>query len=158
MKTVYIALGSNVGDAAANLKQALTLFEDAKIQVLRASPVFETAPQGLLNQPWFLNQVVEAETSLLPRQLLKRLLTIERSMGRKRTVRNGPRTIDLDIVLYGKAVVDTPDLQIPHPRMAERRFVLEPLAALVPDLRHPITKQTVREMLAQVRDQQARQV
>lgn len=158
MKTVYIALGSNVGDAAANLKQVLTLFEDAKIQVLRASPVFETAPQGLLNQPWFLNQVVEAETSLLPRQLLKRLLTIERSMGRKRTVRNGPRTIDLDIVLYGNAVVDAPDLQIPHPRMAERRFVLEPLAALVPDLRHPITKQTVREMLAQVRDQQARQV
>ena len=155
---MYIALGSNVGDAAANLKQVLTLFEDAKIQVLRASPVFETAPQGLLNQPWFLNQVVEAETSLLPRQLLKRLLTIERSMGRKRTVRNGPRTIDLDIVLYGNAVVDAPDLQIPHPRMAERRFVLEPLAALVPDLRHPITKQTVREMLAQVRDQQARQV
>ena len=155
---MYIALGSNVGDAAANLKQVLTLFEDAKIQVLRASPVFETAPQGLLNQPWFLNQVVEAETSLLPRQLLKRLLSIERSMGRKRTVRNGPRTIDLDIVLYGNAVVDAPDLQIPHPRMAERRFVLEPLAALVPDLRHPITKQTVREMLAQVRDQQARQV
>ena len=147
-----------MGDAAANLKQVLTLFEDAKIQVLRASPVFETAPQGLLSQPWFLNQVVEAETSLLPRQLLKRLLSIERSMGRKRTVRNGPRTIDLDIVLYGNAVVDAPDLQIPHPRMAERRFVLEPLAALVPDLRHPITKQTVREMLAQVRDQQARQV
>ena len=158
MKTVYIALGSNLGDRAAHLQQALTLLKDVKLHVLHASPLYETAPQGLLDQPWFLNQVIEAETTLLPRQLLKRLLTIERQMGRKRTVPNGPRTIDLDIVLYGNAVIDAPDLQIPHPRMGERRFVLEPLAALIPDLRHPETKQTIREMLAQVKDQSVRRV
>ena len=146
-----------MGDRAANLQQARALLEDAKLRVLRASPLYETAPQGLLDQPWFVNQVVEAETTLLPRQLLKRLLTIERRLGRKRTVRNGPRTIDLDIVLYGDVVIDTEDLQVPHPRMGERRFVLEPMVALVPERRHPVIRQTMREMLVQVKDQPVRQ-
>jgi 2-amino-4-hydroxy-6-hydroxymethyldihydropteridine diphosphokinase len=98
-------------------------------------------------QRWFLNLVVEAETSLFPKLLLSRTARIERELGRVRTVAKGPRTIDIDILLYGKAVVESATLQIPHPRMAERRFVLAPLADLVPNLRHPVTHKTVREML-----------
>jgi 2-amino-4-hydroxy-6-hydroxymethyldihydropteridine diphosphokinase len=107
-------------------------------------------------QPWFLNQVIEAESALLPRQLLSRLQKIERDMGRKRTMAKGPRIIDIDIVLFGESVISMPDLEIPHPRMMERRFVLEPLAELAPELRHPILNRSVREMLAKVADQQAR--
>ncbi len=156
MKTAYIALGSNLGDRAANLKAALELLESAELHVLRRSSLYETAPQGLLDQPWFLNQVIEAETTLLPRQLLKRLLNIERELGRKRSIRNGPRTIDLDIVLYGSSVIRTAELTVPHPRMKKRRFVLEPLAELAPDLRHPESKLTMRELLARVQDQPVR--
>lgn len=104
----------------------------------------------------FLNQVIEAETDLFPRQLLARVGQIEREMGRKRAVANGPRVIDIDILLFGKFVVATGALEIPHPRMMERRFVLEPLAELAADLRHPVTKMTVREMLAKVGDQVVR--
>jgi 2-amino-4-hydroxy-6-hydroxymethyldihydropteridine diphosphokinase len=120
------------------------------------SEVYETAPRDVPAQPWFLNQVIEAESALLPRQLLSRLQKIERDMGRKRTVAKGPRIIDIDIVLFGESVISTPDLEIPHPRMMERRFVLEPLAELAPKLRHPILNRSVREMLAKVADQQAR--
>jgi 2-amino-4-hydroxy-6-hydroxymethyldihydropteridine diphosphokinase len=100
-----------------------------------------------MEQRWFLNLVIEAETSLFPQQLLLRTGRIERELGRTRTIAKGPRTIDIDILLHGKAVVHTAKLEIPHPRMAERRFVLAPLAELAPDLRHPVTHQTVREML-----------
>jgi len=120
------------------------------------SEVYETAPRDVPAQPWFLNQVIEAESALLPRQLLSRLQKIEREMGRKRTVAKGPRIIDIDIVLFGESVISMPDLEIPHPRMMERRFVLEPLAELAPKLRHPILNRSVREMLAKVADQQAR--
>jgi 2-amino-4-hydroxy-6-hydroxymethyldihydropteridine diphosphokinase len=120
------------------------------------SEVYETAPRDVPAQPWFLNQVIEAESALLPRQLLSRLQKIEREMGRKRTVAKGPRIIDIDIVLFGESVISMPDLEIPHPRMMERRFVLEPLAELAPELRHPILNRSVREMLAKVADQQAR--
>ena len=99
------------------------------------------------DQRWFLNLVVEAETELFPLQLLARLQRIERDLGRVRTVARGPRTLDIDILLYGQAVIQRPDLEIPHPRMAERRFVLAPLADLAPDLRHPVTRKTVRELL-----------
>ena len=145
-----------MGDRAANLRQGCTLLEAPELHVLRASSLYETAPQGLLDQPWFLNQVIEAETTLLPRQLLKRLLNIEREMGRKRTVRNGPRTIDLDIVLYGSSVIQTAELTVPHPRMNERRFVLEPLAELAPELRHPESKLKMSELLSRVKDQPVR--
>jgi len=106
----------------------------------------------------FLNQVVEAETTLFPRQLLSRILDIEREMGRKLTVAKGPRVIDVDILLFAKFVMAMADLEIPHPRIADRRFVLEPLAELAPDLRHPVTKSTIREMAAKVGDQQVRKL
>jgi 2-amino-4-hydroxy-6-hydroxymethyldihydropteridine diphosphokinase len=145
-----------MGDRAAQLRSACELLESAEVRVLRRSSLYETAPQGLLDQPWYLNQVIEVETTLLPRQLLKRLLNIEHDMGRRRTVRNGPRTIDLDIVLYGSSLIHTKELTVPHPRMSERRFVLEPLAELAAELRHPESKATMRELLAKVQDQAVR--
>jgi 2-amino-4-hydroxy-6-hydroxymethyldihydropteridine diphosphokinase len=173
LKTIYLSLGSNIGDRAANLRAAMDLLAAPDLRILRASPVYETEPVGcpglrpqnsvqvekrLLTraapigaatapQRWFLNLVVEAATELPPSRLLARTGKIERELGRIRTVRNGPRTIDIDILLYGDSVVRTVRLEIPHPRMAERRFVLAPLADLAPELRHPVTHRTVREML-----------
>jgi 2-amino-4-hydroxy-6-hydroxymethyldihydropteridine diphosphokinase len=109
-------------------------------------------------QPWFLNLVAEAETVLLPRQLLARIQKVEQRLGRKRLARGGPRTIDIDIVSYGGDVIDTPELKIPHPRLRERRFVLEPLAELAPTWRHPRTGRRVAEMLPAVRGQVARRL
>jgi 2-amino-4-hydroxy-6-hydroxymethyldihydropteridine diphosphokinase len=156
LKTIYLSLGSNSGDRLENLARARERLAAADIRILRVSEVYETAPRDVPAQPWFLNQVIEAESALLPRQLLSRLQKIERDMGRKRTVAKGPRIIDIDIVLFGESVISMPDLEIPHPRMMERRFVLEPLAELAPELRHPILNRSVREMLAKVADQQAR--
>ena len=147
MKTVYLSLGSNIGDRETNLRSATEQLESPALHVLRMSPVYETEPVGYTDQRWFLNLVVEAETDLFPLQLLARIQKIERALGRVRTVPNGPRTIDIDILLHGRAVVHSATLEIPHPRMAERRFVLAPLADLAPDLRHPVTRQTVRQML-----------
>jgi 2-amino-4-hydroxy-6-hydroxymethyldihydropteridine diphosphokinase len=158
LKTVYIALGSNVGDRPANLADAIERIKAAGVRVVRASSIYETEPRDLRDQPWFLNQVIETQTDLLPRQLLSRLKKIEREMGRKRIVDKGPRVIDLDILLFAESVVSTPELQVPHPRIAERRFVLEPLAEIAPDLRHPATKQTIREMLGRVTDQDVRKI
>jgi 2-amino-4-hydroxy-6-hydroxymethyldihydropteridine diphosphokinase len=156
MKTVHLALGTNLGDRPANLARAIERLSSAEIRVLRASSVWETEPRDLPNQPWFLNQVLEVETSLFPRQLLQRLHRIEREMGRIRATPKGPRLIDIDILFFGRAVVSAPDLEIPHPHMTERRFVLEPLAELVPDLRHPVTRRTVRQMLGDVASQAVR--
>lgn len=147
MKTVYLALGSNIGSRESNLRAAIEGMPSAGIRVLRQSPVYETEPVGYTAQRWFLNMVVEAETALFPMQLLNRTGKIERALGRVRTIPNGPRTIDIDILLYGTAVVRTPRLEIPHPRLHERRFVLAPLADLAPDLRHPVNRKTVRQML-----------
>jgi 2-amino-4-hydroxy-6-hydroxymethyldihydropteridine diphosphokinase len=156
LKTIYLSLGSNSGDRLDNLTRARDCLAAADIRILRTSCVYETAPRDVPGQPWFLNQVIEAESVLLPRQLLSRLQRIERDMGRKRTVAKGPRVIDLDILLIGESVISTDSLEIPHPRMMERRFVLEPLAELAPELRHPVLNRSVREMLAKVTDQQAR--
>jgi 2-amino-4-hydroxy-6-hydroxymethyldihydropteridine diphosphokinase len=153
LKLVYIALGSNVGDRGENLRVAREQIEAPDLRVLRASSIYETAPRDVENQPWFLNQVIECETELFPRQLLGRLQKIERAMGRKRAIAKGPREIDLDILLFGNAVVKAPELEVPHPRLAERRFVLEPLAELVPEKKHPGTRRTMREMLAGVMSQ-----
>ncbi len=158
MKLVYIALGSNLGNRAENLRIAREQIDAEDLHVLRASSVYETAPRDVEDQPWFLNQVIECETDLFPRQLLARLQKIERAMGRKRTIARGPREIDLDILLFGDAVVKAAELEVPHPRLAERRFVLEPLAELVPDKRHPGTRRTMREMLASVLDQAVRKI
>lgn len=143
-----------MGDRGENLASARERLNAAGIRIVRESSIYETAPREIVDQPMFLNQVVEAKTDLFPRQLLARVGQIEREMGRKRTVAKGPRVIDIDILLFGNFVVATPELEIPHPRMMERRFVLEPLAELVPNLRHPVTKMPVREMLAKVGDQQ----
>ncbi len=156
MKIVYIGLGSNLGDRLENLACARDALTAGGIAILRASAIYETAPRDVTNQPMFLNQVVEAETALFPRQLLSRVQNIEHTMGRKREIAKGPRIIDIDILLFGAFVIGTPELEIPHPRMMDRRFVLEPLAELAPDLRHPVTKLSVREMLAKVSDQQVR--
>jgi 2-amino-4-hydroxy-6-hydroxymethyldihydropteridine diphosphokinase len=158
LKLVYIALGSNLGDRAENLRRAREQIDALDLRLLRASSIYETAPRDVEDQPWFLNQVVECETELFPRQLLARLQKIERGMGRKRRVARGPREIDLDILLFGDAVVKAPELEVPHPRMTERRFVLEPLAELAPEKKHPGTRRTMREMLAGVTDQAVKKI
>jgi 2-amino-4-hydroxy-6-hydroxymethyldihydropteridine diphosphokinase len=143
LKIVYLSLGSNIGDREANLRAAIE-----RLGPVRESPIYETEPVDYLQQRWFLNMVVELQTDLFPRQLLTRIQKIERELGRVRGIPKGPRTLDIDILLYGSAVVKTDTLEIPHPRMTERRFVLAPLADIAPELRHPVTRQTVREMLA----------
>ena len=150
MKTVYLGLGSNLGDRSAHLAAAVARLSSEELRVTRVSSVWETEPREVRDQPWFLNQVVEAETTLFPRQLFQRIQRMERDLGRVRRKPKGPREIDIDILFFGDAVVRTPGLEIPHPRLAERRFVLEPLAELAPELRHPITKMSVRQMLAAV--------
>ena len=144
--TVYLGLGSNVGRREATLRQAIALLAQS-VRCVRVSPVYETEPVDYTDQPWFLNLVVEAETDMSPTQLLARVARIERDLGRVRTIPKGPRTIDIDILFFGDAVVRTARLRIPHARIAERRFVLAPLADLAPGLRHPVTGETVREML-----------
>jgi 2-amino-4-hydroxy-6-hydroxymethyldihydropteridine diphosphokinase len=158
LKIVYVALGSNLGDRAENLRQARVQIDAPDLRVLRVSSIYETAPRDLEDQPWFLNQVIECQTDLFPRQLLERLKKIEKAMGRKRIVTKGPREIDLDILLYGDAVVKAPELEIPHPRLAERRFVLEPLAELAPEKKHPSTRKTIRELLGGVAKQVVKKV
>lgn len=161
MKTAYICLGSNLssrfGDRAANLKEALRRLALDRVWVDRTSQIWETAPQDVLDQPMFLNQVAEIRTTLLPLQLLNYVKRIEREMGRDhehaRLHPKGPRVIDLDILFFGKAIVSAPGLEIPHPSLHNRKFVLGPLAELAPDLRHPVSGQTVRNMLSQVSSQ-----
>jgi 2-amino-4-hydroxy-6-hydroxymethyldihydropteridine diphosphokinase len=149
LKQAFLSLGSNVGGREANLVEALQRLQAAGIHVLRRSSIYETEPQDLRDQPWFLNLVVEVETELFPRMLLARIQAIELGMGRRRQVSKGPRTIDIDILLFGKFVIATRELQVPHPRMSERRFVMEPLAELAPGLRHPVNGKTVLEMLSE---------
>jgi 2-amino-4-hydroxy-6-hydroxymethyldihydropteridine diphosphokinase len=129
------------------LQTAIDRLQSRELRILRASSIYETEPQGRRNQRWFLNLVVEAQTDLFPRQLLGRIARIEQQLGRRRMLANGPRTIDIDILFYGSFVIDTPELKIPHPRFAERRFVLAPMAELAPDLRDPVSRRTMRELL-----------
>lgn len=136
-----------MGDRAAMLRHAIESLPDAGVEVLRTSSVYETEPLELREQNWFLNLVVECRTGLFPLQLLRRLKKIELSLGRKRIVPKGPRTIDIDIILYGRAVIALPELAIPHPRFRDRRFVLAPLAELAPDLRDPVTRRTIADLL-----------
>ena len=158
MKIVYLSLGSNVGDRETHLARARERLASEDTHVLRASAIYETEPRDFPDQAWFLNQVVEIETDLFPKQLLARVQKIEFALGRVPTHPKGPRTIDIDILLYGDTILSNPGLEIPHARLADRRFVLEPLAELAPDLRHPRTNVTVREMLAQVHNQKVQRI
>jgi 2-amino-4-hydroxy-6-hydroxymethyldihydropteridine diphosphokinase len=145
---IYLSLGSNLGDRAANIDRAIAALPEAGVRVLRRSALYETEPVDFLAQPWFLNCVVEAETLLAPLELLHALQGIERLLASKKLVPRGPRIIDLDILFYGAKVIHTEQVEIPHPRMALRRFVLVPLAELAPALRHPVLESTITQLLA----------
>lgn len=153
MSRAYVGLGSNLGDREGNLRRAARAL--ARLgEGLRLSGLYETQPVGLEDQPWFLNAVACLETELPPRQLLERLKGLERELGRRAGPRFGPRVVDLDLLLYGQEVIREQGLEIPHPRLHERRFVLAPLAELAPDLPHPVLGATVAELLERLGDTQ----
>jgi len=150
--TVYLSLGSNLGDRAAHIERALARLDEEGARVVKRSSFYQTEPVEFLAQGWFLNMAVEAETELMPRQLLRVIRRIERELGRKRIMRSGPRTIDIDILMFGANIVRAAELEIPHPRMMERRFVLVPMAEIAPALRHPVLRLTMAELLAGTKD------
>jgi 2-amino-4-hydroxy-6-hydroxymethyldihydropteridine diphosphokinase len=152
LELVYLSFGSNVGDRDENLSAAIAALPAAGVQVRRVSSFYETEPVDYLDQAWFLNCVVQAETELPPLELLRGLRGIEARMGSKKLIAKGPRIIDIDILLYGQATIETPELQVPHPRMTRRRFVLVPLAEIAPGLRHPSWSGTAQELLADTPD------
>jgi 2-amino-4-hydroxy-6-hydroxymethyldihydropteridine diphosphokinase len=149
---IYLSLGSNLGDRATNLDRAIAALPDAGVHVLRCSSIYETEPVDFLDQPWFLNCALEAQTSLSPEKSLAALQGIERLLGSKKLIARGPRIIDLDVLFYQSEVIRTAEVEIPHPRMAERRFVLVPLAELAPKFRHPVLHATIVELLAATPD------
>lgn len=146
MHPVYLALGSNIGDRARNLQQALEKMPPS-VEVIEQSPIYETPPWGVLDQPWFLNQVFRGATELSPRALLDYIKEIEVDMGRSEGKRYGPRIIDIDIIFYNHLVYDGPGLQIPHSRLEGRAFVLLPMSKIAPDFIHPVLKRSILEML-----------
>jgi 2-amino-4-hydroxy-6-hydroxymethyldihydropteridine diphosphokinase len=146
-ETAYLSLGSNLGDRAANLRAAVAQMDVAG-RLLAVSALYETQPVDVPDQPWFLNCVAAMETDKTPSELLQLALQIEAMMGRLRLREKGARTIDIDIVLFGDRIVDEPGLKIPHPAMHQRRFVLEPLVEIAPEVRHPGLGKTARELLA----------
>lgn len=151
MAVVYLGLGSNLGDRLANLRQAAQLLHD-EVTLIQVSSVYETEPVGNPAQPWFLNAVLEGYTELGPQELLEFALAIENALGRVRSFPNAPRTIDIDILLYGEEVIATSSLTIPHPRLAERGFTLCPLTEIAPLFALPTTGETMESILASATD------
>jgi 2-amino-4-hydroxy-6-hydroxymethyldihydropteridine diphosphokinase len=154
-ETAYLSMGSNLGDRIANLREGLRLLERAGAVPRRVSSFFETEPVGYRTQPWFLNLALEIETLMPPEDLLRCCQRIELARGRRRPFPGGPRTLDLDILLYGDRVLEGPALTIPHPRMVERRFVLEPLAEIAPEVFHPLLRKSVFVLLRSCPDPSA---
>ncbi len=156
MTLAYVSIGTNLGDRAAQLDFAVrSLDELPTTRVAALSPIFETDPVGPPPQGTYLNAVVRLATALAPRALLDALLAIERAAGRERGARNAARSLDLDLLLYGDCIVEEPGLSVPHPRLAERAFILEPLAALAPQLVHPQLGESIESLAARVRDPRA---
>jgi 2-amino-4-hydroxy-6-hydroxymethyldihydropteridine diphosphokinase len=150
MSTAYVALGANQGDRLHNLEEAVRLVSEIG-EIHAMSPIYETEPVGFADQPWFLNAVMSVDTDLSPLALLLALQDVERKLGKATPFTNGPRTIDLDMLLYDDLVQESPDLALPHPRMHERRFVLTPLADIAPDVTHPTEHATVSQLLNSLR-------
>lgn len=159
MEEVLIGLGSNLGDSVALCGAAIRWLADhPAITVVRASSLYRTAPVGYLDQEWFVNGVLLCTTSLSPSELLDVLHTVEESFGRTRTLRWGPRTLDLDLLAHGSRVVRLPDLTVPHARMQERRFVLAPLVEVHPNWVHPVLRKTARQLLAALSEEPGQEV
>jgi 2-amino-4-hydroxy-6-hydroxymethyldihydropteridine diphosphokinase len=154
MNIAYISAGSNLGDRQTNLDYGAQALTKGGV-VKKTSSYYETEPVGYHDQPWFLNQVFEVETLLTPRELLLLCQEIELDRGRARPFPNAPRTLDLDILLFDNRIIDEKDLIIPHPRLTERKFVLEPLVEIAPVIHHPISGKTMQELLAACPDSSA---
>ncbi len=153
MNLAYLLIGGNLGNRSANLQNALHQIEKNCGKILDLSAIYETAAWGLSNQPSFYNQAVSIQTNLEPKALMEQLLAIETNMGRIRSVKLGPRLIDLDILLIDQLILDTEILILPHPSMEQRRFALLPLAEIAPNLMHPILQKTIQELLMHCSDQ-----
>jgi 2-amino-4-hydroxy-6-hydroxymethyldihydropteridine diphosphokinase len=152
MPSYFLALGSNLGDREANLRSAVAELRSRGIEVVRSASVYTTEPKEIHDQPWFLNTVVQARTPLEPEALMRACLEIEAALGRERTQLNGPRTIDIDIILAGDRVVRSESVTLPHPRYALRRFVLEPLAEIAPEAVDPIREASAADLLGELAD------
>lgn len=147
---IFIALGSNLGDRRLNLQRATELL---RVEILKSSSLYETEPVGYLDQPWFLNSVILIQTYLSPVDLLRRCQEVEEKLGRKRDIPKGPRTLDLDLLFFNQIILNTPELILPHPAIADRRFVLEPLNEIAPDFIHPVLHKTVSGLFRDCPDQ-----
>ncbi|MBK8610534.1 MAG: 2-amino-4-hydroxy-6-hydroxymethyldihydropteridine diphosphokinase [Chitinophagaceae bacterium] len=152
MNTIYLLLGSNMGNSKAQLLKAIVQIEKRIGMVKRRSSLYSTAAWGNINQPDFLNQVVIVETELNAMRAMDTILQIEMKMGRQRTIKNAPRIIDIDILFFNKEIIDQEQLQVPHPQIQNRRFVLVPLNELSPNFKHPVLQKTVHQLLLQGKD------